>query len=221
MNKNRLDRMVLKESMPDMFIRFYLVGLLLFMIPFTRGFFVAITSLSLLLVIGAIFVFHTNWNVKTIVWFTFIFISAFFVEMAGTHTGEIFGEYHYGKGLAPLINGTPLIIGLNWLFLTYASHDISRLLSSRPWLRILLGALLMVAYDLILEWVAPSMQMWQFASGYPPFKNFLVWFFIAIAYHSGFEILDIRSDNRPARTLFVIQMCFFVIIGLYSLIFIS
>lgn len=210
-----------EKSMPMMFVRFYAVGLLLFFIPYTRGLFVSITSLSLLLVIAAVFVFHRTWNPRTIGWFAFIVVSSFFLEMAGVQTGKIFGSYSYDSGLAPLVNGTPLIIGFNWLFLVYASHDIvSRWGKLNPILRVIAGSLLMIGYDLVLEWVAPFMRMWQFDSGFAPLRNFLVWLGVAIFYHAGFELLGIRSDNLPARALFVLQLCFFGIIGLFSKMFI-
>lgn len=208
------------KKMPLLFIRFYLVGLLLYIIPYTQPLFVSITSLSLFLVIAVVLAFHKDWNVKTVIWFTFIILSSFLLEMQGVASGELFGQYAYERGLAPMINNTPLIIGFNWLFLVYASNNIVNRFESKPWIRILSGSLLMVFYDLILEWVAPYMAMWQFESGYPPFQNFLVWFAVAIFYHTGFEVLKIKSDNPPARFLFGLQILFFVLIGTYSVIFI-
>lgn len=209
-----------KERMPLMFIRFYAVGLILFFIPFTRPLFVSITSLSLLLVIGAVMAFHRDWNTRTVLWFVFIVVSSFLLEMAGVNGGRIFGAYAYGRGLAPLVNGTPLIIGLNWLFLVYASHNIAQRFNLKPWARVLTGSLLMILYDLVVEWVAPYMNMWDFGQAYPPFRNFVVWFIAAVVYQTGFELFRIRSDNPPARFLFALQLVFFLFVGIYSAIFI-
>lgn len=206
--------------MPLLFILFYLVGLLLYIIPSTRPLFVSITSLSLFLVIAVVFAFHRDWSVKTVGWFSFIVLSSFLLEMQGVESGELFGRYSYERGLAPLINNTPLIIGFNWLFLVYASNNIVRRFATKPWMRILSGSLLMIFYDLVLEWVAPCMTMWHFDSGYPPFQNFLVWFAAALFYQAGFEVLKIKSDNAPAQFLFGLQILFFVLIGTYSALFI-
>lgn len=206
--------------MPRIFIRFYLVGLLLYMIPYTRPLFVSITSLSLFLAIAATLAFHRDWNGKTVIWFVFIVLSSFLLEMQGVKSGELFGQYGYERGLAPMINDTPLIIGLNWLFLVYASNNIVRKFDLKPMVRILSGSLLMIGYDLVLEWVAPYMTMWHFESGYPPVQNFLVWFTTALFYHAGFEVLKIKSNNPPARFLFGLQILFFVLIGTYSALFI-
>ncbi|MCC8146194.1 MAG: carotenoid biosynthesis protein [Bacteroidales bacterium] len=210
-----------ETRIPSLFIRFYLVGLVLYMIPFTRNFFISITSLSLLFVISIVFLFHKDWNIKSIVWFLFIVCSSFFLEMAGIQSGKIFGEYSYDRGLAPLINGTPLIIGFNWLFLVYASQSIVQKVNRlNPLTRILSASLLMILYDILLEWVAPFMRMWHFESGFAPFQNFLVWFIASLIYHAGFEILHIKAKNLPARSLFVFQMIFFLVIGIYSQLFI-
>lgn len=204
--------------MPENFICFYAVGLVLFMLPFTRPLFITITPLTLLLVIGIILYFHKGWDLKTILFFAFIFISSFILEMKGTTTGKIFGEYYYARGLGLRINHTPLIIGLNWLFLVYASHDIAYRVSRWPLLRIFIGTILMVLYDLLLEWVAPYMEMWYFMSDHPPLQNYVTWFITAFIFHCGFELLRIRTNNRSARMLFFIQALFFILLGIYSII---
>lgn len=208
------------EKMPLIFIQFYLVGLLLYVIPDTRPLFVSITSFSLFLAIAVVLAFHSDWNVKTVSWFSFIVLSSFVLEMQGVESGELFGQYRYERGLAPMIKSTPLIIGFNWLFLVYASNNIVHRFDAKPWMYILSGSLLMIFYDLVLEWVAPSMTMWHFESGYPPVQNFLVWFVAALFYHTGFEVLKIKSNNAPARFLFGLQILFFVLIGTYSALFI-
>lgn len=209
----------LEVRMPAIFARFYAVGLLLWLLPPTRGLFVAITSPALLLTVAAACVFHPSWNRRTVVWFACIFVSAFVLEWAGVHDDRIFGRYAYGPGLAPLIDGTPLIIGLNWLWLVYASHDLVARVVRGPVFRVVAGSVAMVAYDLAMEWAAPAMRMWQFDGEYAPLRNFAVWFAVAVVYHSGFEALAIRSDNRPARVLFGLQFAFFIAIGLLSQLF--
>lgn len=217
-----LSRIISARELPLTFVRFYSVGLLLFMLPFTRNLFISIIWISLLLVIGVVFYHHRQWTKTHISVFLFIIISSFLLEMAGVATGKIFGSYLYERGLGPQLYGTPLIIGLNWLLLVYASHDITTKYLRNPVLRVVTGALLMILYDMLMEWVAPVMQMWQFAGrGYPPFDNFLAWFLAALFYHACFELFRIRTNNRPARALFVIQAGFFLLIGVYSYLVIS
>lgn len=205
-----------EKEMPAVFARFYAVGLVLWLLPPTRGLFVAITSPSLLFVAAAAFLFHRTWNLRTIVWFALIVVSAFLLEWKGVHDTRIFGPYAYGPGLAPFVDGTPLVIGLNWLWLVYASHDVAARLGRNPVFRVVAGSIAMVAYDAVMECAAPAMRMWHFDGGYAPGRNFAVWFAVALLYHAGFEALAIRSDNRPARALFGLQFLFLLAIALLS-----
>lgn len=211
---------VAEKELPLYFVRFYAVGLVLYMLPFTRELFILITPASLVLAIGVVFYFHRRWNVQTVLFFIFIMASSFFLEMVGTRTGLIFGAYRYERGLGIQLNHTPLLIGLNWLFLLYATRSLALRLVVRPSVRVAVAALLMVFYDVVLEWVAPLMQMWRFDSRYPPLRNFLAWFTVSLIYHALFELLPVHAPHTLAGTVWSIQVIFFVWIGLYSLFFI-
>lgn len=201
------------------FVRFYVVGLVLFMLPFTRPLFIMLIPYSLLFVVGSLFYFHPRWNVATLFFFAFIMGSTFLLEMAGTSSGVIFGSYRYEHGLGVRVYHTPLIIGLNWLFLVYASRSLVERAFGKPFVRIIVAAGWMVAYDVVLEWVAPTMQMWRFETGYPPVRNFIVWFVTSLLFHTLYEYLPVGSPTPLAGKVLKIQMIFFVCIGLYNLIF--
>lgn len=213
-------RLLWAQRLPKNFLRFYAVGLLLFMMPLTRPLFVHITALAILLVLVAVFYHHKRWDFKTVCLFALVAVSSFLIEAKGVASGELFGNYQYDSGLGVKLFHTPLIIGLNWLFLVYASSSIARQVTNRALYRILLGALLMVAYDTVLELAAPPMDMWHFDTFYPPMANFIMWFVISCLFHTLFVVFKIETDNTPARALFGIQILFFAIIGLYSIAFI-
>ncbi|MCD8101032.1 MAG: carotenoid biosynthesis protein [Alistipes sp.] len=216
MNKWRIEK-----EMPMVYVRFYAVGALLFMIPFTRNLFISITALSLLLVIFSVFYFNRDRKPAQIAWGVFIVISSFLLEYYGVATGSVFGDYSYGRGLAPLVEGTPLIIGLNWLFLVYSTHLLADKICGTAPGRVLCASLLMVLYDLVVEWVAPYMEMWSFGSGYPPPRNFVVWFAASLVYHTGYELFPLRHDNPSARFLYAAQIVFFIVIGTFSQLFLK
>ena len=205
------------KKIPLYFIVFYIVGLILFAVPYTRELFISITSITLLLVVAAIvFYFHKHWNSKTIAIFGIIMLLSFLLEMIGVSTGRLFGNYHYDNGLGLKLFDTPIIIGLNWLFLVYASQSIASKMSQKSTLKILIGATLMVLYDLLMEWVAPTMNMWHFTTPYPPIENFVTWFLAAVAFHTLLVTNKINVENHSARSLFWIQMGFFLIIALFN-----
>lgn len=196
------------------FIIFYIVGIALFAFKSTQPLFISITPLALFMNIAIIFYFHKQWNLKSISIFSFIIIFSFLIEMLGVSSGRIFGNYIYDKGLGIKLMNTPLIIGINWLFLVYASQSIVSNYLKNIWYRITLSTCLMIFYDIIMEWVAPSMQMWHFTTPYPPIKNFIAWFFIALVFQMLVVAAKIKVDNYPAKMLFWLQMIFFIIIGI-------
>ena len=210
----------MKPRLRDL-IGFYSVGLLMFIIPQTRGYFEIITPLSLLMVLILVLKDHKNWNFKTVIWFSFIFSASIIIEYVGVKTGMIFGNYQYGSGLGPKIAGTPLIIGVNWLFLLYSTNNIAGKLRSNRFQKIIIAALLMVFYDLVIEFAAPFMDLWQFDGLYPPFKNFIAWFVISIVFLSGFDLLKIKTGNKISRWFYFVQICFLGIIAIFSNIFIK
>ena len=89
------------------------------------------------------------------------------IEIIGVNTGVLFGTYAYGPAFGPRILHTPVLIGLNWLILIYCSAAIVNHHFKQRISRLLAGSLLMVAYDLILEYVAPIMDMWSWDTPYP------------------------------------------------------
>lgn len=216
-----IHKLISAEELPKNYLRFYGVGLLLFMIPLTRPLFVHITALTILLVLITVFYHHKEWNLQTICLFALVAVSSFLIEAGGVASGELFGNYQYDSGLGIKLFQTPLIIGVNWLFLVYASNSIATRITRKAPYKILLGVILMVGYDLVMELAAPPMNMWHFDSFYPPVENFAMWFVVSSLFHALFVIFRIDTDNAPARALFWIQILFFAVISLYSIVFIK
>ncbi len=209
---NRVVKYVINEGLPITFIVFYCVGLALYFIPFTHNLFVIITPYTLVLVSLAVFLHHKDWELKTMIILASIFIVSIIIEIIGVTTGKLFGEYEYGKGLGIKIADVPIIIGLNWVFLTYASNSIISKYTSKSTLIILGAALLMVLYDILLEKAAPLMDMWVFSKNEPPLNNYIVWFLLALLFNWVIQIFKINTNNRPARWLFFVQFVFFIIL---------
>ncbi len=207
---------LIQEGLPITFIVFYSVGLALYLAPPTHNLFIQITPYTLVLVAVAIFSHHKEWSPKVISVLAGIFLLSFITEVIGVATGKLFGTYVYGEGLGFKIADVPLIIGLNWTFLTYASNSIVSKYTSKNIPVIVGAALLMVLYDILLEKVAPLMDMWSFSRNDPPVSNYVVWFLMALVFNWAVQKFNIDTQNRPARWLFFIQIGFFVIIAIYN-----
>jgi putative membrane protein len=191
----------------------YIVGIAGTAIPFTRELFMALTPAVLLISFAFLLWFHfPGFDNKTIIIFAIIFLSSYLVEVAGVKTGRIFGAYSYGKGLGPKLFDTPLMIGLNWVLLVYCTSAIFEKIAAGSIVKIFGASLLMVLYDLVMEQVAPEMDMWSFNGGTAPVRNYVSWFILSIILHSILRFAGVRITNRFAPFIFFCQGIFFFIL---------
>lgn len=191
---------------------FYLVAVLGFLIPWTHSVFVAIIPYALLLSVYLLGLYHERYSVKDIVVFFEIALMGFFVEVVGVNTGAVFGRYVYGDALGPKVLDTPLLISLNWLFLTYAAYSVSQRVSGLWFVQVLLTPTLLLLYDLVLEQIAPLMDMWSWENSVVPFKNYLAWWVIGLVFTFSLRFFRVESKNPLALILFFTQFLFFVIL---------
>jgi putative membrane protein len=171
--------------------------------------------LALILSFGLLLFFHTKFNFNTIGTFLLIAILGFVIEERGVNTGLIFGKYSYGDTLGLKISNTPIIIGLNWLLMTYITASVVDLFDIRVGYKIIAAAALMVIYDLVLEQVAPLMNMWSWQNNTIPLQNYLAWFVIALTFQAIFKIRKIDTYNPIAASVLIIQFVFFITLFLF------
>lgn len=192
---------------------FYLIGVAGMLIPVTSAIFTRLTPLALLMNFGLLLIHDENrFSVKTILIFSLILLSGFFIEIMGVQTGIIFGEYSYGQGLGLELWDTPLIIGLNWLLLVYTTATITQKIKTHNVIRIALGGGMMLIYDVVMEQVAPRMDMWTWKDGVIPIENYMAWFVIASLFHALIQFSGIKIRNKLSETVLIAQFVFFVIL---------
>lgn len=194
------------------FVVFYFVGIVGMLLSFSFPLFVHLTPLALLLSFIAVFLFHTDYSKKALFVFISIYLLGFGVEVFGVNTGLIFGAYTYDKGLGLKLFNTPLIIGINWLLLIYISFSTIDHIKLNDWLKVFFTATILLAYDLILEPLAPVLKMWSWDAGQAPFQNYLAWFVIALIFAALVKISGINMKNRIAPLILICQLLFFAII---------
>lgn len=193
---------------------FYSVGFLGFLIPWSRNFFVAITPFALLLSIYLLAIYHSKYSKRDIIMFIVVATLGFFIEVIGVNTGFIFGNYSYGGALGIKLFETPLLIALNWLFLTYTACAISEKISNKITIQILIAPSLMLLYDLILEQLAPFMDMWNWKDSVVPLKNYIAWWVIGFLFVTLIKFSKIETKNPLAVILFISQFVFFALLYL-------
>ena len=192
---------------------FYSVGVVGMLLPATAPYFLQLTPLALLLSFLVLTLSdESERKGKLLIYLLFIYISSFTIEVAGVQTGAIFGAYSYGENLGFKLCGTPLIIGANWFFLVYTTAAIFEKIKVPPSLKILLASSSMLIYDIVMEQVAPALDMWSWKHVAVPFQNYFTWFLIAVAFHIGLKLLKIKIKNGLAMAVLLCQFIFFVLL---------
>lgn len=192
----------------------HLVGAVGYLSPWSEWF-LLITPLHLLLS-SSLLVWHQADKPKIFWWLIAGLIAAgYFVEVAGINTGVIFGEYEYHTTLGPKIWGTPPIIGINWMMLILGIGSLINHLKAPVLIRAMLGALAMVALDMLIEPVAMKYEFWDWAKSTVPTHNYLGWLITAFILFIGYYLAPFQKRNPLAFTLILMQFVFFGILNLF------
>jgi bisanhydrobacterioruberin hydratase len=197
---------------------------------FNKDFFVATTPINLLLMVVLLFYTQEKLNVAFIIFAAMCFAVGLAVEIVGTSTGYLFGQYAYGKMLGIGIKNVPLIIGINWFIIMYCCgisvHTVLEKLSAKletmtgaplPALKILSivsdGAMLAVVFDWIMEPAAIKLGYWAWlGDGEIPAYNYMCWFVISTLLMLAFGLLKFSKQNIFAVNLLMIMMMFFMLV---------
>lgn len=209
-------------------IFFHMIGLVGMF--FNKQFFSAATPFNLLLMFLLLLYTQRNINIQFVIFMIVCFITGISVEIIGTSTGYLFGEYAYGNALGPAIKNVPFVIGINWIIIIYCSgvavHMLLEKLSAKletvtgapsPAIRyfsvISDGAMLAVFFDWIMEPAAIKLGYWQWlGNGEIPTYNYLCWFIISMGLMGIFTFLKFEKKNIFAVNLLLIMMTFFLMI---------
>ncbi|NAY93311.1 carotenoid biosynthesis protein [Muricauda sp. JGD-17] len=174
-----------------------------------KDWFLEKTPLNLTLSLFLFFwVFPMN-NIKKILLFLLFFAIGMFAEWLGINYGILFGDYEYGKSLGPKLDGVPWLIGGYWGLLAFITAEMASSLKTSPWIKMGLGAGLMVLLDFFMEQNAPNFDFWLF-DGHVPIKNYITWF--TIGFLMQFLLWRFKASGNKAISfnLYMAQLLFFV-----------
>jgi len=173
-----------------------------------------LTPYTLLLTGGVVFYFLIyNNGRKFLYWYLITYSLTLLLEIVGVKTGLIFGEYSYGEILGLKVFDTPLIIGMNWVFVVAGAYALSSRIFKSSGISILFTGLLGVAFDVILEPVAIKLGYWEWSEGYIPFQNFVAWFLLSALFGLIAHKFELKFKSDLAVNYFLIQAVFFGILN--------
>lgn len=196
-------------------ILFHIVGLTGFFISAARPLFLHIVPFHLLLMLLVMGYSYSKPVKKFIQFGVIIYGIGFIAEWIGVHKNWIFGDYHYGRTLGLSLYDIPLTMGLNWFLLVYAAGVTLQRSPIKWWpVRVILGALILVLLDVLIEPIAQRFDYWHWTDNIVPFKNYLGWFAVSIVCLLLFEAFKFNRKHWAAVVLLVVQFIFFGLLQL-------
>ena len=146
-----------------------------------------------------------------------VIVVSFGIEWIGVRTGAIFGAYMYGQTLRPSIGGVPISIGCAWFVMLIASTAVAQNIAPKSLAEgfrfkiAFLVALLMVAFDLLMEPAAIKLEYWTWMDSHIPMQNYLVWFGLSFIFATiGLQTGILRRPlPRIAIHFYFAQLAYF------------
>jgi len=188
---------------------FHLTGFVGLVFSQDKAFYLKYTPLTLLLTAALLAAFQPE---RSLLFWLFVmqaFLLGMVAEIVGTNTGLLFGHYTYGATLGIKYMGAPWLIGLNWVVVTYLAGVLAAYLPVSWWVRVLVGAVLMVGFDLCLEPVAGRYDFWHWTGDLVPLRNFRDWFLLALLMQLLFVRTPFPKRNALVPLVYLVQLLFF------------
>ncbi len=196
---------------------FHICGLL-GIIYGNREWFIAFTPINLFVSFALLFINQVELERKNLLAGLAIFLIGMISEILGVQYGLIFGDYIYLNNLGFKILGVPIMIGINWIMLTYITGSFSNyIFNANKKAAIVFGAVLMVVLDLLIEPVAPELGFWAFDSIFAPLQNYIGWFIIGLLVQVIFHYSTDKKDTTFSFHLLLVQLFFFTVLNFIAL----
>ena len=178
-----------------------------------KEFFLAFTPINLFISFVLLFVNQKQLESKELKSAFLIFFIGMISEILGVNYGLIFGDYVYLDNLGVKILGVPVLIGVNWIILTFITGSLSSFIFKNKYVSILMGAILMIGLDLLIEPVAPLLGFWIFDLQKVPLQNYLGWFVIGMITQALFQFKIAEKELTFSTHLLIINAIFFAFLN--------
>ena len=178
-----------------------------------KDFFLAFTPINLFISFVLLFVNQKKLESKELKSAFLIFFIGMVSEILGVNYGLIFGDYVYLDNLGVKILGVPVLIGVNWIILTFITGSLSSFIFKNKYVSILMGAILMIGLDLLIEPVAPLLGFWIFDLQKVPLQNYLGWFVIGMITQALFQFKIAEKELTFSTHLLIINAIFFAFLN--------
>jgi len=210
--------MIKKISTENRWIGFlllcYFSGLIGISLAEYQNLFLPLTPFNLLLTLIVFYKVNKDFSTRFLFLSCLIFLIGFCVEAIGVATGVLFGSYAYGNLFGFKVFETPVIIGVNWLFLALSAYGVVQYFSKKAFYLILFPPLIMTALDFLVEPVAMELGFWHWENDIIPFQNYLMWFATSLIIHGLIYFFRPKIDSKISFIVLAIQILFFGILNI-------
>ena len=203
-----------RNIIPFLLFLFYSVGIIGIYISEFRNQIVALTPLNLLITAVLLIWGNGVYNSKLIYAVCITILLGYVVEVLGVASGILFGEYQYGQTLGWKLMDVPIIMGVNWLILSFSSLGIIGKITSNSFLKVIMASLIMVVLDVLIEPIAIKLDFWTWADVNVPVQNYIMWFFSALIINSIIQRLVKEIHFQTSLFVFSAQICFFIFLNI-------
>lgn len=173
------------------------------------------TPLNLAIIFIVMLFYYKLINLKNLAAFTIIASLGFTAEVLGVHYTWFFGEYAYGNNFGLKFLDVPVLIGVNWAILSLTSYTIVSRTTQNKWIKAVLGSLLLLILDVLMEQTAPIFDYWSFKNNEVPIQNYISWYVFAFLFMLICHFLKVKAKLRTALHVFGVQLIFFIYFYVY------
>lgn len=207
-----------QKKLTELIITFNMVGMIGFIIPATQHIFMALVPWHLLLMGIFMATSHEQVGGKFLLFLIIVCAFTFFAEWVGVHTRLIFGNYYYGQTMGSKLWDIPVIMGITWFLLIYGAGVTMQWLGIRNMLlRVVIGSVILVLLDMLIEPIAMRFDYWHWAGGIVPLKNYWGWLLVSVIMLFTFEAFRFKRQSVVAPVLLLMQFVFFGVLNLVLL----
>jgi len=179
-----------------------------------KDLFLSFTPVNLIISFFLLFVNQLQITRRELLSVFTIFLIGMICEILGVNYGYIFGDYVYLDNLGTKVFGVPILIGINWVILTFITGSISSYIFKKNLkFSILLGAIFMILLDLIIEPVAPLLGFWIFDLPSVPLQNYVGWFLIGLVTQFIFQKFVVNKEIPFSANLLLANIVFFTFLN--------
>jgi bisanhydrobacterioruberin hydratase len=194
---------------------FHISGIIGILLGYEKWF-VSLTYVNLCICFFAILINEYQDNIIKLVYLLIPFFVGLFAEWLGVNYGLVFGNYSYGNNLGFKLQGVPIMIGVNWVILVYATALLSKSITKKVWLSATIASIIMLLLDFFMEIVAPRFDFWMFEKNQVPIKNYIGWFLVGLIAQLLFQQYFKTAKIKLATHILLAFFLFFILFAIQT-----